>query len=245
MGVLKIKVGGNWVDYPSGPQGPIGPGVAVGGTPYQVLVKNSTTNYDTGWAVNPPVFASKAALDAAWVSPPDGAHAYTTTEKMDWIRISGSWVRSPGPWVDFVPPWWGSTANPTIGNGILKGKYRLHGDYCDIWIYQLGGSTTNGGLGSLYFGVPFTAHSDMNEQVFTCKTYLAQANLNYMGFAYIAGNQNICYPHFPYSNTAVNMAAWAGTNSAGSPGTGVPQVSGGYSVHNGQNFTLYGSYRIA
>jgi hypothetical protein len=37
----------------TGTQGPVGPGVATGGTTGQILIKNSNTNYDTAWA-NPP-----------------------------------------------------------------------------------------------------------------------------------------------------------------------------------------------
>jgi hypothetical protein len=32
-----------------GPTGPVGPGVPVGGTQGQIIVKNSSTNYDTSW----------------------------------------------------------------------------------------------------------------------------------------------------------------------------------------------------
>jgi hypothetical protein len=33
-----------------GPTGPVGPGVPSGGTQGQIIVKNSSTNYDTGWS---------------------------------------------------------------------------------------------------------------------------------------------------------------------------------------------------
>jgi hypothetical protein len=33
-----------------GPQGPAGPGVPVGGTAGQILIKESSTDYDTGWS---------------------------------------------------------------------------------------------------------------------------------------------------------------------------------------------------
>ena len=35
---------------PQGPTGPAGPGVPVGGTIGQIIVKNSSTDYDTGWS---------------------------------------------------------------------------------------------------------------------------------------------------------------------------------------------------
>ena len=57
MSVIKVKQDNEFVDIPSiqgptGPQGQTGPsgqGVADGGTTGQVLVKNSSSDYDTSW----------------------------------------------------------------------------------------------------------------------------------------------------------------------------------------------------
>jgi hypothetical protein len=51
MALLKIKVGGNWVDVPTA--GPPGVGVPVGGAEGQVLTKVGATNYSTEWASVP------------------------------------------------------------------------------------------------------------------------------------------------------------------------------------------------
>lgn len=37
---------------PEGPEGPAGAGIPVGGSSGEVLIKNSTTDYDTGWSSN-------------------------------------------------------------------------------------------------------------------------------------------------------------------------------------------------
>jgi hypothetical protein len=47
----------------AGPQGPAGPGVAIGGTPGQYLIKNSVNNYDTAWITPPFVPYSGATGD--------------------------------------------------------------------------------------------------------------------------------------------------------------------------------------
>ena len=47
----------------AGPQGPAGPGVAIGGTPGQYLIKNSVNNYDTAWFTPPFVPYSGATGD--------------------------------------------------------------------------------------------------------------------------------------------------------------------------------------
>lgn len=57
MAVIKVKDNNNWEDLstiqgPTGPQGQTGPtgqGVVEGGTTGQVLVKNSSSDYDTSW----------------------------------------------------------------------------------------------------------------------------------------------------------------------------------------------------
>ena len=38
------------------------------------------------------VFASKAQMDAQWPTAPDGAHAYTITERRSWVRVAGVWT---------------------------------------------------------------------------------------------------------------------------------------------------------
>lgn len=54
MPALKYRdpVTGNWIAL-AGPAGPAGPGVPAGGTPGQMLSKESVTDYDTGWATPP------------------------------------------------------------------------------------------------------------------------------------------------------------------------------------------------
>ena len=55
---------------PAGPQGPPGPGVPVGGTPGQVLTKQSITDYDTFWtatvAADKNYVHTQGTLSATW-----------------------------------------------------------------------------------------------------------------------------------------------------------------------------------
>ena len=38
------------------------------------------------------IFTNKADLDAQWSTAPDGAHAYTIAERLDWTRQGGAWT---------------------------------------------------------------------------------------------------------------------------------------------------------
>lgn len=104
MGVLKIKVGENWVPYPSGPQGA---GLVEGGSKYQTLIKKSATDYDTAWDNSPPSFANLAALKTNWTSPPNGAFAYLLDEHSICVAKGGTWR-----WWDKVFPYL-QGANPS------------------------------------------------------------------------------------------------------------------------------------
>jgi len=67
--------------------------VPSGGAALQALFKNTSTDFDTGWQNAPPIFASTAARDAAWPSPPNGAMCTTTDTGALWQRISGVWYK--------------------------------------------------------------------------------------------------------------------------------------------------------
>lgn len=68
-------------------RGPIGPQGIPG--PVQSI------NDQTGAVFTPRTFATKAALDTGWTTPPDGATAYTIAEQTDWVRVLGSWQIAP------------------------------------------------------------------------------------------------------------------------------------------------------
>lgn len=63
----------------AGPQGPIGPGLPIGGATGDLLVKSSDANYDTTWTSSPEVDALRFDLTAA-VNPINGQLAWNIDE---------------------------------------------------------------------------------------------------------------------------------------------------------------------
>lgn len=72
MARLKIWNGTSW-EY-ADIQGPPGPGIAVGGTTGQVLIKNSAVNFDTSWGA---VVESGSNANGNWVRYADGTQICT------------------------------------------------------------------------------------------------------------------------------------------------------------------------
>lgn len=62
-----------------------------------------------------------------------------------------------GIWVAYNVQWTASTSNPTIGNGIIEGKYALHGGLCTVRANVSMGSTTTFGSGIWMLSLPFAA----------------------------------------------------------------------------------------
>lgn len=57
----------------------------------------------------------------------------------------------------YTVSWTGSTANPAIGNGTLKGSYVLHDGLCTATVELTIGSTTTFGTGDWRFSLPLTS----------------------------------------------------------------------------------------
>jgi hypothetical protein len=59
-----------------------------------------------------------------------------------------------GEWTSYTPAWTASTTNPSLGNGILSGRYRRVGDTLQYHIHLTMGSTTTFGTNTWRFGLP-------------------------------------------------------------------------------------------
>ena len=64
-----------------------------------------------------------------------------------------------GKWQSYTPTWTASTTNPTLGNGILNGRYTQVGKLVTCNLYLQMGSTTTYGSGAWSFSLPKTAAS--------------------------------------------------------------------------------------
>lgn len=77
--------------------------------------------------------------------------------------------------VDYAVAWTAATANPAIGNGVLRGRYTLRGRMCLVNIYLIIGSTTTLGTGDWRFSLPFTVKNGV------VYTYIGNAHLRDSG----------------------------------------------------------------
>ena len=71
-----------------------------------------------------------------------------------------TYFKTPGAWVTYTPTWTGSGSNPSLGNGVLVGKYSKIGRQVTIHINLIPGSTTTFGSGNYNFALPFAAASN-------------------------------------------------------------------------------------
>ncbi|MFJ2863675.1 hypothetical protein [Kitasatospora sp. NPDC087314] len=107
---------------------------------------------------------------------------------------NGSIWMAQGDWVTYTPTW-GSSSVPSIGNGILKGRYSLVGRLCTVQIFMKIGSTTNQGgtTGTWSWTLPFNqaAATDPSEG-FAGSSYLSVG----VGYAALA----LCQSNVGFAN---------------------------------------------
>lgn len=128
----------------------------------------------------------------------------------NWIAVGRTAASTERAWTSYPVTWTGSTTNPAVGNGTLIGRYRRDGTSVDLQINLTAGSTTNTGVGTLSFTLPFTAANN------GC-TYIGQAHFlrntaNRFGGQYIISpNAGSAGPAFPASATDCHLVLWATT----------------------------------
>src|SRR3990167_3313124 len=132
-------------------------------------------------------------------------------------------------YIYYTPRWTGASANPSIGNGTLKGKYIRTGPKCDVHILISWGSTTSSGTGYWTISVPFRSKADDIYDVGVAQGYNSSIQ-HYGGVAFIA----------PSSTTMVIAAGGEGGGSANAWGGTVPFTFG-----TGDRLDIYISYEVA
>lgn len=111
---------------------------------------NTLQNIDT------PALKTKTGLDASVVTGTAGTDGNFALWNADGDIVDGA-VYDSGT---YTPVWSADTTNPSIGNGILEGRYTKIGTLVNMSIKIVMGSTTTFGSGSYSFGLPFQADND-------------------------------------------------------------------------------------
>lgn len=128
----------------------------------------------------------------------------------NWLALGRTDSGTTMPWQPYTVAWTAATTNPTIGNGVMTGRYtKDERGTCHVSIRLVPGSTTAFGSGTYLFSVPFTSANDTVE-------YLGGARLT-AGSTYIgqcvlgpgSGTLNATFPASATPATAANMSATA------------------------------------
>lgn len=96
------------------------------------------------------------------------------------MRLDSLPPTSQGQWQSYTPSWTGSGSNPSIGNGIILGRWKyIDNKTALIRIYIELGSTTTVGSGNYSFSLPVTTANDTTGQVLTGIFFDTSASQNY------------------------------------------------------------------
>lgn len=150
-----------------------------------------------------------------------------------------------GAMTTYTPTWTGGS--PTIGNGVLVGKYfRFGTKMCYFQVFLSFGTTTNGSSGTPYaFALPFTAVTNASaaEQVVLAKAFTTVGN--FVGTGYIPSASTTVAPFFPGSVTASNTGGTFNSTD-GNPGNGSPLAAAAYTYTSvAGNIVIQGVYEVA
>ncbi|MBT2477654.1 hypothetical protein [Streptomyces sp. ISL-94] len=133
-----------------------------------------------------------------------GQTRYNTVRGSMETWTGAAWV-APGDWVTYTPTWAGTTGAPTLGNGLLKGRYSRIGRTCTVQIFLKIGSTTTQGSGSWSWTLPFNQASAVDAAEGFAGSAFAGVGAGYPALSLIQSNVG-------FANKMVLMLA-------GSPGT--------------------------
>ena len=111
-------------------------------------------------AVRPATVAPGGILPSSTApsSPYIGQAYHNGTDLLMWNGSSwDTYVKTPGAWTSYTPTWTASGSNPSLGNGVLVGRYSKVGRVVTVHINLIPGSTTTYGSGNYSWALPFAA----------------------------------------------------------------------------------------
>lgn len=148
-------------------------------------------------------------------------------------------------WATYTPVWACAGAAPSLGNGVLKGRWRRRGRLVDVHVYLAAGSTTTGGTLGTSFSLPVAARNAPGETFLLAKLYAAGNGSLWIGYGQVAPNATVATVWFPTSASSSALGQLSNAGSSNIAGSGVPAISGQYVLPNGANVVVCGSYEAA
>lgn len=133
---------------------------------------NARTTYDTsnvksiGWD-DRALFDTSGNTVVTWVSGSlVGTGSLQGTSSWATNALTASRVPSyETAWTSYTPIWTTDGTQPTLGDGLITGAYKLIGKTCFVRVRLYWGTTTNSGTGVFYFSLPVSASSTWGIQM--------------------------------------------------------------------------------
>lgn len=202
------------------------------------------TSGAAGWVTESPIVCTSGTRPTGAVLY-DGLPIFQTDDKASatWDVANTAWHVWDSVNQTFTPTFVTVGGTPAIGNGVLVGFYRRMGKLCWLRIYFQMGSTSNGGTGGIQFVIPAAiAAASAQEQWVAAKLYTNGNSQNWIAAAWLSGTSAL--PYAPATQTNTSILQVASANASGTLGTGVPTVSGQYTLNSGSNMTIEGVYEM-
>jgi hypothetical protein len=173
--------------------------------------------------------------------PEAGALFYETDTSLLQLYNGTVWVpiANSGAWQSYTPVWTTSGGGQALNNGSLSGRYVKVGRMCQFHIYMAFGTTSNGGIGTYSFTLPFQTVG-VFEQLTTAKLFCSNGTSNWIGIGYSPANGTTVSPYFPISPTISHLNPFRQDPTA----AGVPNI-GTYQMSNLSNMSIFGWYETA
>ncbi|MFF5451887.1 hypothetical protein ACFY40_11680 [Streptomyces sp. NPDC012950] len=133
------------------------------------------------------------------------------------VSSIGGWVcwGRPGAggtslWTPYTPTFSASGGGAAAGNAVMDAEYLLRGDECHVRISFVAGSSTTFGTGGLRWGIPFTAASLPNANMFWAGSAMcSDAGLAYYpGMCRILGGTNYLVGISPVTAAGSTPTEW-------------------------------------
>ena len=124
-------------------------------------------------------------------------------------------------------------------------RYQVRNGWCDLSIFGQMSANTSGGTGMLAVGLPVRSRAGIPEQNLVCKLYNANVGWNFVGFAFMGNNGQVCYPFFPTRDSSSVMFWWNNGNGQAGNTSQCPIIPGHFACGGGPgNIGIWGRYMV-
>lgn len=134
-------------------------------------------------------------------------------------NLTASGNINTGAWVSYTPTWGSTGSAPSLGNGVVAGRYNLIGKTCTVMAYLQLGSTSTIGTGTYTLSLPFTSVNRSNNFWIGSAMFVDSGSSNFPGIVQVDANVSVATLIGPTSSTQTNNGGGWGATTPVVPGT--------------------------